>query len=70
MVDREEVKKALNGEPVSLVRERQITYAKPTHAFLSFGTGSLVYYSQPIVWKFKVLGAIVVSFPILIPIAL
>ncbi len=61
LIAREEVRRALSGEPVSLVRERKLNYARPTHEVFSFGTSTIVFYAQPIIWKGSVLGAVVLS---------
>lgn len=58
--DREEVRRALAGEPLSIIR-RRAGRELPTHSILSYGTGVIVFVAQPVVLNNHILGAVVAS---------
>lgn len=58
--EREEVDRALRGEPVSLLRWRK-DGERPWHTVFSSTTSTIVFVGQPIVFSDRVLGAVVVS---------
>lgn len=60
LIEREEVRRALAGEPLSIIRNRA-QRDRPTHSVLSYGTGVIVFVVQPVVVKNRILGAVIAS---------
>lgn len=60
LIEREEIRRALSGEPLSIIRQRA-QRDLPTHSMLSYGTGVIVFVVQPVVVKNRILGAIIAS---------
>ncbi len=60
ITDREEVRRALRGEQLSIIRMRA-DRDMPTHSLLSYGTGVIVFVAHPVVKDDRILGAIIAS---------
>lgn len=60
ITDREEVRRALRGEQLSIIRMRA-DRDMPTHSVLSYGTGVIVFVAHPVVIDDRILGAVIAS---------
>jgi two-component system sensor histidine kinase ChvG len=60
ITDREEVRRALRGEQLSIIRTRAYR-DMPTHSLLSYGTGVIVFVAHPVVIEDRILGAVIAS---------
>lgn len=60
ITDREEVRRALQGEQLSIIRMRAYR-DMPTHSVLSYGTGVIVFVAHPVVLNDRIIGAVIAS---------
>lgn len=61
LLAREEVRRALTGEPVSLLRRRDVDYVPPVIESISRGAALRVFTALPVLVEDRVLGAVILS---------